>query len=41
MWDRPYHTVTTTKLWNAASDDAGSSHGNDDDTEFDTYGNNG
>ena len=42
MWDRPYHTVTTTTmLWNAASDDAGStSYGrnDDDDTEYDTYG---
>jgi len=27
MWDRPYHTVTTTKLWNAASDDASSDDG--------------
>jgi len=42
LWDRPYHTVTTTTmLWNAASDDAGStSYGrnDDDDTEYDTYG---
>lgn len=40
MWDRPYRTVTTTMLWNAASDDAGSySSGNDnDDTEYDTNG---
>jgi len=42
MWDRPFHTVTTTMLWNAASDDAGSYHdGGNDDTEYDTYGNNG
>ena len=40
MWDKPYHTVTTTMLWNAASDDAGSDNSaNNDDTEFDTYGN--
>ena len=38
MWDRPYHTVTTTMLWNAASDDAGSFNSNQDDTQYDTYG---
>merc|ERR1712127_68227 len=38
LWDKPYHTVTTTMLWNAASDDAGSFDSNqDDDTEYDTY----
>jgi len=39
MWDKPYHTVTTTMLWNAASDDAGSDNSNSDDTAYDTYGN--
>jgi len=40
MWEKPYHTVTTTMLWNAASDDAGSDNsGSSDDTEYDTYGN--
>jgi len=38
LWDKPYHTVTTTMLWNAASDDAGSFNSDQDDTEYDTYG---
>ena len=44
MWDRPYHTQTTTMLWNAASDDAGMDNSNSDSddsaayTQFDTFG---